>query len=38
MKFAYEIFKAKDEKSTADRKSDSVWASMNAPLHTGVVS
>ena len=34
---AYEIFKTKEEKSKTERKNDSVWASLNAPLRTGVV-
>jgi inward rectifier potassium channel len=33
---AYEIFKSKDE-TKSERKHDSVWASLNAPLRTGIV-
>lgn len=36
---AYEIFKSKEDKISpnSDHKNDSVWASLNAPLRTGVV-
>ena len=34
---AYEIFKARDERDSSKRARDSIWASVHAPLTTGVV-